>query len=71
MPTGTNIDRAFNKHAIAGIFAAVAVLAASMQAAAQTKPSCPFRKLYPDILMMQPAENWNGDDAADRLHGSF
>jgi hypothetical protein len=41
MPTGTNIDRAFNKYAVAGIFAAVAVLAVSMQAAAQTKSSPP------------------------------
>ena len=25
-------------------------------------PTCPFRKLYPNILMMQPGQDWDGDN---------
>jgi hypothetical protein len=41
MPTSSNIDRAFSKHVTAGVLTAVAVLAASWQATAQTRSSPP------------------------------
>jgi hypothetical protein len=32
--------------------------------------TCPFRKSYPDILMMQPSQNGYSDNAADALDNS-
>ena len=31
------------------------------------KPSCPCRKLDPDVLVVQSAEDWHGQNAADGL----
>jgi hypothetical protein len=31
---------------------------------------CPFRKSYPDVLVMETAEDGNGDNAPGPLHGS-
>jgi hypothetical protein len=33
--------------------------------------ACPFRKSYPDILVMQPSQDWNDDDGASPLDGSM
>ncbi len=32
---------------------------------------CPFRKLYPDILMMQSGQDWDGDNDAGPLDYSM
>jgi hypothetical protein len=32
--------------------------------------ACPYRKLNPDVLLMQSAENWDRDYTADRLNRS-
>jgi hypothetical protein len=29
--------------------------------------TCPYRKSNPDVLMVQPSEEWVGNDAADGL----
>jgi hypothetical protein len=33
--------------------------------------TCPFRKLYPDILMMQSGQDWDGDNDAGPLDYSM
>ncbi|MGA7251087.1 MAG: hypothetical protein WBX35_07550, partial [Pseudolabrys sp.] len=30
-----------------------------------------FRKSYPDVLVMQPSQDWNGDYGASPLDGSW
>jgi len=29
--------------------------------------SCPFRKSYPDVVVMQPGQDWDGDDGPSPL----
>ena len=33
--------------------------------------TCPFRKSYPDVLMMQSGQDWNGDNDTGPLDGSM
>jgi hypothetical protein len=33
------------------------------------EPTCPFRKSYPDVSMMQSAKDWDGDNVANPLDG--
>ena len=33
--------------------------------------ACPFRKSYPDVLMMQSGQDWNGDNDTGPLDGSM
>ena len=35
------------------------------------RDTCPFQKSYPDVLVMQPSQDWNGDDGASPLDGSM
>ena len=32
--------------------------------------TCPFRKSYPDVFVMQSGQDWNGDNATRPLDGS-
>jgi len=33
--------------------------------------TCPFRKLYPDVLVVQSSQDWNGKDGARALDCSM
>jgi len=33
------------------------------------RDGCPFRKSYPDAVVVQPGKDWDGDDGASPLHG--
>ena len=35
--------------------------------AKKTKDGCPFRKSYPNVLVMQPSQDRNGDNGARSL----
>lgn len=36
----------------------------------RVRSTCPCRKLNPDILVMQAAQDWYGQNAADGLYGA-
>src|SRR5258705_5916889 len=33
----------------------------------QIKEGCPFRKSYPDVLVVQPGQDWDGDNDTEPL----
>jgi hypothetical protein len=30
--------------------------------------TCPFRKSYPDVMVVQPGQDWDGDNDTGTLH---
>jgi hypothetical protein len=45
--------------------------AIAMESTKSVQNSCPFRKSYPDILMVQSGQDRNGDNDAGPLHCSM
>ena len=40
-------------------------------AAVPLNSPCPFRKSYPDVFVMQSAEDWDGSNVADPLNNAL